>query len=268
MLLDVTLRVPDPDPVSEAAGAPVSSAVAARASVCPYLLAHQAGWRSTHASRAHRCTAVAPPVVLALAKQRSLCLGPGHRRCATYVAAKAPDEALEPRQDEVLWPAVSTTPVVLEPVRGGPLPLAASPRAGAQAILVGLMVLALAVLVVARFVAPPIEGPASSPNATLPGVVPGVSPSPAPAATGNRTAAPTVAPTPSSVPTSTPSAPPASTPTPRPSIATTTYRVVSGDTLSSIAAQFNTSVATLAELNGITNPSRIRIGQVLLVPAP
>ena len=111
MLLRVTLRVPDPDPVSEAAGAPVSPAVAARASVCPYLLASQGGWRSTHASRAHRCTAVAPPVVLALAKQRSLCLGAAHRRCATYLAPTSPDDALEPRQDEVLWPAVSTTPL-------------------------------------------------------------------------------------------------------------------------------------------------------------
>ena len=46
-----------------------------------------------------------------------------------------------------------------------------------------------------------------------------------------------------------------------------TYTVQPGDTLSHIAANYNVTVATLAQLNGIVNPDLIRIGQVLAVPA-
>lgn len=42
-----------------------------------------------------------------------------------------------------------------------------------------------------------------------------------------------------------------------------TYTVVSGDTLSGIAARYGTTVAALASLNGISNPNLIRVGQVL-----
>lgn len=44
-----------------------------------------------------------------------------------------------------------------------------------------------------------------------------------------------------------------------------TYTVKSGDTLSAIAAQFNTSYEQLAQLNGISNPNRIYVGQRLQV---
>jgi len=47
----------------------------------------------------------------------------------------------------------------------------------------------------------------------------------------------------------------------------TSYVVQPGDTLSRIAARFNTSVATLAVNNGILNPNLIRVGQQLVVPA-
>jgi LysM repeat protein len=56
-------------------------------------------------------------------------------------------------------------------------------------------------------------------------------------------------------------------PTVEPPIATTTYTVVVGDTLYSIAVRFNTTVAELSALNGITNPNLIYAGQVLIVPA-
>jgi LysM repeat protein len=46
------------------------------------------------------------------------------------------------------------------------------------------------------------------------------------------------------------------------------YIVKRGDTLSRIAAQFTTTVAAMAQLNGIVNPDRISIGQSILVPAP
>jgi lysozyme len=40
-----------------------------------------------------------------------------------------------------------------------------------------------------------------------------------------------------------------------------------GDTLSNIATRFNTTVGTLVQLNGITNPNRIFVGQTLILPA-
>lgn len=44
------------------------------------------------------------------------------------------------------------------------------------------------------------------------------------------------------------------------------YVVQFGDTLSRIAARFNTTTATLAQLNGITNPNTIYAGQRLNIP--
>lgn len=43
------------------------------------------------------------------------------------------------------------------------------------------------------------------------------------------------------------------------------YVVVKGDTLSSIAKRYNTTVAKLAEVNGIKNPNLIRVGQYLKI---
>jgi predicted chitinase/LysM repeat protein len=45
-----------------------------------------------------------------------------------------------------------------------------------------------------------------------------------------------------------------------------TYNVRSGDTLSAIAARFNTSVSALAKANNISNPNKILTGQKLQVP--
>jgi LysM repeat protein len=61
---------------------------------------------------------------------------------------------------------------------------------------------------------------------------------------------------------------PAATPAPAPAPATSTYTVVSGDTLDAIARRFGTTVTALASANGIANPSLIRIGRTLSVPAP
>ena len=46
------------------------------------------------------------------------------------------------------------------------------------------------------------------------------------------------------------------------------YRVRAGDTLSRLAVRFRTSLARLASVNRISNPDRIRAGQVLSVPGP
>jgi len=83
---------------------------------------------------------------------------------------------------------------------------------------------------------------------------------------GGTTAIPSTAPasstSPSLQPSLSPAPPPSATPT-----AAQTYRVRADDTLGAIAARFGTSTAVLAKLNGIANPSLIRVGQVLQIPA-
>ena len=63
-------------------------------------------------------------------------------------------------------------------------------------------------------------------------------------------------------PKPTATAKPTATPRPR------TYKVKPGDTLTGIAAKFGTTVKKLSALNNITNPSLIRVGQVLQLPEP
>ncbi len=60
---------------------------------------------------------------------------------------------------------------------------------------------------------------------------------------------------------------PAETSAPAPQPTTGTYIVQRGDSLATIAAQFNTNYIELARMNGITNPDVLRVGQVLTVPS-
>ena len=53
--------------------------------------------------------------------------------------------------------------------------------------------------------------------------------------------------------------------TPQPQSTGRTYTVVKGDTLTKIAKRFNTTVKRLCELNNISNPNLIRVGQVLRI---
>ena len=46
----------------------------------------------------------------------------------------------------------------------------------------------------------------------------------------------------------------------------TTYEIVGGDTLSKIAQRFGTSYQELARINGIENPDKIKVGQVIKIP--
>jgi LysM repeat protein len=56
------------------------------------------------------------------------------------------------------------------------------------------------------------------------------------------------------------------TSTPVPVQTPATYTVQSGDTLGAIAAVYGVSVEALAAANSIADPSRISIGQVLVIP--
>ncbi len=49
---------------------------------------------------------------------------------------------------------------------------------------------------------------------------------------------------------------------------TFTYTVVPGDTLFSIANRYATTVGAIAALNGISDPSKIRVGEYLVIPIP
>lgn len=76
-------------------------------------------------------------------------------------------------------------------------------------------------------------------------------------------------PTPPATPSPTPTPFPSSTPTPTPSPSPTpprTYVVQKGDTLNEIATRFGVSVRDLMECNGITDPTKLQIGQVLIIP--
>jgi len=79
--------------------------------------------------------------------------------------------------------------------------------------------------------------------------------------------------TPPSTPTTVPSpavvAPPTATPAPPgpPPTPTLTVHVVQpGDTLGSIAVQYDVSVADLMAANGLTDPDTLDVGQALIIP--
>jgi LysM repeat protein len=143
-----------------------------------------------------------------------------------------------------------------------------------QAALVGVMVIALVAVLVVRFSGGNAGGVASATSSPRASAAPAtlrpaatVQPSRAPAVAG-ATTAPTPARTPKpSVVTAQSTA--AAQPTPKPTktlAATRTYRVKSGDTLSGIAAKYHTTVTALMKLNNITDPRKLRVGQVLKIP--
>ena len=84
---------------------------------------------------------------------------------------------------------------------------------------------------------------------------------PTPSVEATPTASPTESPTPSPSPTESPTPSPSGSPeVPK------TYVVRSGDTLSGIALSLDISMADLIALNGITDPNKIKPGQVLKLP--
>ncbi|MBK9715641.1 MAG: LysM peptidoglycan-binding domain-containing protein [Kouleothrix sp.] len=82
------------------------------------------------------------------------------------------------------------------------------------------------------------------------------------------TATPTAAPTATALPTEAPTAAPTEAPTAPPPPAPRTYTVQAGDTLASIARQFNVTVPALIETNKLTpaQADSLRVGQELVIP--
>jgi LysM repeat protein len=244
------------------------------AAVCPYLLGVDGAYRSSGASRDHRCHAVSPAAALSPDKQRRLCLVAQHTGCSTYGAAMAAfEEAGSVLERPLHRPVTRTAPLVLDRGRISVSVPGLTDRGISQGSLVALMAVAFGALVVTRLGGGPVLQPAA--------VEPGGTPTPAAVAsqaTSAATAPPegTVAPTlvPSGVeqPTKAPSktAAPAKTakPTAEPAAggSATTYKVQSGDTLSGIAAEHGTTWQAIAQLNKIEDPRKIRVGQVLAIP--
>jgi LysM repeat protein len=237
--------------------------------LCPYLATPDGSWRSATAVREHRCTAVTPPTQLALEKQRRLCLVAAHTGCATYGAAEAtrvPARRIAARSR----PIARMTPVILDHGRFVlHFPTLRGDRALGQAILVGVLGIALMAILFAR---PSGDAGAAGGLGSASPAVSEAAPTEVAAATPAATttepteAAATDEPVSTPAPSTGPSPAASSAESAEPSTSGATYKVKSGDTLSAIALRFGTTVRALVQLNGITDPSRLKIGQVIKLP--
>lgn len=244
--------------------------------ICPYLATADGAWRSANAVRDHRCNAVAPPVPLAIDKQRRLCLVSAHEDCPTYLAAVAARTDSRPQRTGPTRPIARMTPLILDQARFDlRLPAFRADRTSGQALLVGVLAVAFGAILLAR----PAGGAGSlesvSPGSIATGAAPSADPRSTGAAGGPSSDAGTPTPTPDPTPepttaTDAPTEAPVTTaspaPSPAPSTSGETYRVKSGDTLVAIAARYGTTSQILIELNGIEDPSKLRIGQILKLP--
>ena len=229
---------------------------------CQYLAASNGAWRSATVAREHRCGAVAPPAPLAPEKQRRLCLTADHVSCATFEAARAARPVARDRAPTMPRPLARTTPVVLDHGRLSiTMPPLRSDRLSGQAILIVLLCIAFAAIILARLTG----GGAPAGDA-------GLSPTTQATARASQSASPTGPPTSTALATvaATSSAPVGASGSPAaPSSSTTgtrTYKVKLGDTLIGIAAKVGSTPKAIMTLNGITNPSNLKVGQVLQIP--
>ena len=246
--------------------------VSPRPAGCPFLQSEAGGWRLDVPSRDHRCAAFTPAAPLAPEKQSRLCLTDGHLGCATYLASVAAREArlgAPPLDRATRWGLARTTTVIQDPggLRARFLN-AILDRRRWPAIPAALLIVALLWVGISGFRGfLPTTGVAASPS--LPAV-----------AVASQPAQPTIAPEITQPPLTLPptgSAPPTQAPpttapatSPAPSKAPKptfrTYTVKPGDTLSAIAGHYHTTVSAISRLNHISDPSKLRVGQVLLIP--
>lgn len=237
---------------------------------CPFLIAESGAWRLAVPAREHRCAALVPLAPLAFEKQARLCLTATHDTCATYGAALAAREARTggaiALERAGRWSLALTTPLIEDAggVRSRVGGILADRRRWPAVPVVVLVATLFALAIPGIRNERPVTAVASS---TTPGSVASTVPLMTPTAEPVVTPAPATASPPPS-PTSRPTPAPTSTPVaPKPTPAyRTTYRVKSGDTLSGIAATFHTTVAAIERLNGITDPTRLRVGQLLRIP--
>ena len=216
--------------------------------VCPFLVSAAGPWRSAEPARDHRCARLKHGTRLDLDHQRRYCVGSGGPGCPRYVTARAPG-----RLASMLLVVVDRGPLgaTLEPEK---LRRLAAP---ASMVIVGA---ALGAFLLARgpgAPAPP-SGNGAAGSTVGPSTPPAAMPSSPPV---------TAAPSDASAPTPTP--PPSRTPRASASAAPVggrTYTIRPGDTLGGIAARFGTTTRALVQLNGIPNPSLVRVGQVLKLP--
>jgi len=223
------------------------------AGICPYLVSSGGSWRAASPSRDHRCGAMDPPTPQAADKQRMHCLSADHVECPTFMAARAArtttlaagsDPRLVDAADRRRRPLARTAPILLEPPRLiDQVARLQLDRAPGQLALIGLMILAFAVVALTRL------SSGSGPT------VPSADPSSAAVIT-TQSPRPTPRPTPTTNPSETPSASPAFR---------TTYKVKKGDTLAAIAARFGTTAAKIKTLNGLKS-NTLKVGQVLKIP--
>ena len=125
-----------------------------------------------------------------------------------------------------------------------------------QWILVGTFVF-ITFSVFAALVVSLLEPPAPLPTPTR---------SPVPTFTPTGTPRPTAILLPTLPATITPTITVAPTVTPTPD--TRTHTVRSSETLATIAEEYGVAVEAIVELNGLTNPNVIEVGQELLIPPP
>ena len=215
--------------------------------VCPFLVSAAGPWRSAEPARDHRCSRLTRSTHIEPTHQRRYCLGSGGPGCPHYVPARADSRF------------VSTLPVIVD--RG---PLTATLEkdgvrrlaAPATVVIVGA---ALGALLLSR--GPGAPGPASGGSVAS---TPGASTQSAAAASPPASAAPSPSPAPTA--SSLPSPTQGASASPFPTAGSRTYTVRPGDTLGAIAAKFGTTTRVLVQLNGIANPSLIRVGAVLKLP--
>jgi nucleoid-associated protein YgaU len=268
------MPLPPSDPPShrpDAGGVPSAARPAEGALLCPFLVSVDGPWRRPGVHRLHRCRAVAPATTVPSATQRRFCLSGAHTTCPAYRSAEERLGGSVEHPVGTRWPLPIPAATVVDPGPpwGG---LSASPplRLASQVGFAALVIAAAGVFVAGRLVSGiPAGGERETPFPTGISSLPAaVLPSPSAAEGSAATETPSVTETPpvgSSSPVATPGATPIASAAPT-SGYRTTYTVRPGDTLSAIAARYGTTVQAIAELNGIENPSLIRVGQVLRIP--
>ncbi|MHB8958904.1 MAG: LysM peptidoglycan-binding domain-containing protein [Candidatus Limnocylindrales bacterium] len=231
--------------------------------VCPYLgLVDDPDSHFAYPSSAQRCHASGRPAAVESAKQARDCLTEAHVACSRY----------RPPVASVGAATVSLAALKASaPHRPGGRP---SGRRSVNTIVIVILAVVAALggiaigwrlagtlntgaVVSGRSPAAGASAAPGSPTAAPPSSAPTFTPSPSPSMAPSPTPAPTSSPAPTRAPSRSPSA----------TQALITHQIKRGETLTIIAAEYGVTVAALQKANGITNPSLIVTGQILVIPA-